>query len=682
MSLDFSSVRVEDLMDREWTLVNHLGGYASSSVAGINTRKYHGLLVAAMQPPLKRMVILSRVEDAIIAGGRHVPLSSCEYPGGIHPTGHRFLRAFNAVPYPRWAYQGEGWTIEKNLRLVEGQNTAILTYTLLTADQPVQLELKPLFALRGIHDLMYQWTGHRNADAADRAGRHYCIAETPRTPTVYFAQDGTYTSEPNWYLATIYRREIERGYSGLEDLWMPGVCRWTLEQGKSVHFACSTDPIDLDRLIERLSPDGIAVQRTGARDISSSARSAGAVEEIRRPDGAVQSLLRASDQFIASDGKGKTTLMARFPWSPVLVRDALIGFSGTLLVPRRFAEARSFLDQMLPLLRDGLLPSSLPEDGSPPVYTAADTSLWFIQAIFDYLRYSRDTLTVAPLYKAAMEIIQRYRSGTALGIQCDAEGLLTSRWPATPVTWMDAKCGDWVITPRHGRAVEIQALWYNALRIVSGMSERSGNPALAGELSRLAVRCKAAFNDRFWNPDTRCLHDVVLDRGADPSIRPNQIFTISLPHSILAAERHATVLERVRQFLLTPMGLRTLCTDEPSYQGRYAADVVSRDRAYHQGCAFPWLLGPFITAMIRTYGQSDSVLRLSREILQPSLTYLQNDGLGQICELFDGDSPQRPGGAITSVRSVAEILRCFMEDVLDVRPLPGDMPIPSESART
>lgn len=674
MSMDISNLRVHELMDREWTAVNQLGGYASSSVAGINTRKYHGLLVAAMQPPLKRMVILSRVEDAVIAGGRAHALSSCEYPGGIHPAGHQKLRAFSANPYPRWAYQGEGWTIEKNLRLIPGENTAIISYTLLAGDRAVQLEVKPLFALRGIHELMYQWNGRLDAEQIEPSGQHLRIASTARTPDVYFAHNGEFWPQPNWYLATIYRREIERGYSGLEDLWMPGACRWQLTPGKSVHFACSTEPIELDRALSRLQAPRDANAATVTAILQDTdLPPAQSSEETRHAQQMLGVLLRASGQFVAKTSAGATMLLARFPWSPVLVRDALIGFPGTLLVSRRFGEAKSFLYSLIPLLHEGLLPSSLPEDGSPPIYMAADTSLWFIHAIHEYLRYTDDYASAPQLYDAAAKIVQKYRAGTSLGIQCDVDGLILTRWPGMPTTWMDAKCADWVITPRHGRPVELQALWFNALRTVASLAERFGPPETADELTRLSMKCKAAFNERFWNASTRCLNDVVLDKGADESIRPNQLLAISLPFPILAPERHATVLERVRQSLLTPMGLRSLAPEDPSYQGRHAADIVSRDRSYHQGCAFPWLLGPFISAMLRTYGQSASMLRQARDMLAPCIAFMETQGAGQLPELFDGDLPQRPGGAVASICSTGELLRAFTEDLLQVQPHGGEI---------
>ena len=675
-SQDLSSMRVHDLMEREWLVTNRLGGYASSSIPSINTRKYHGLLVASMQPPVKRTVILSRVEDIVQMGSRTLPLSACEYPGAIHPNGYQLIRAFSAQPFPRWAYQGEGWTIEKNLQLVHGENTVLISYTLLASDGPVEVEMKPLFALRGIHDLTYQWNSRMHAQALDRGQHNLVIPATARTPEAYFAHDGIYRAEPNWYLATIYRREIERGYSGLEDVWTPGAVRWKLEPGKAVHFACSTGAIDLEDLLYRLQ-----TSNPSPRTLVISAPDSGLTEEVKKSNEEIQILFSATQAFVAKDANHRTAMLARYPWSPLLTRDALIGLPGTLLVPRRFVEAKQFLDTMFATVKDGLLPSSFPEDGSAPIYTAADTSLWLIHAADQYLRYSADHLSLQHWYEPVTKIVANYQAGAGLGITCDIDGLIVARAPGIPTTWMDAKCGDWVITPRHGRAVEVQALWYNALRILASWCERMGDGKRCSDFARLAMRVKAAFNERFWNVDARCLFDVVLEKGADQSVRPNQLLAMSLTYPVLAPERHATVLERIRQSLLTPLGVRTLSPEDPSYQGRYIGDPVSRDRAYHQGSAFTWLLGPYVTALVRTYGTSDSVLRQSRDVLSGVIRYMQSEGVGQLCELFDGDAPHRPGGATASVAAVGEVLRAYVEDILDCKPGTERKLIPSPLAR-
>jgi predicted glycogen debranching enzyme len=621
-----------------------------------------------MSPPVRRMVILSRVEDFVRTAGRVDPISCSEYPGVVHPNGRSFLKAFSPTPYPRWAYQGDGWTIEKNVRLLPGENTVLLCYTLLTGNKSVELEVRPLFALRGIHEMMYQSSGRLSAQI--RSARTLHIGATSRTPEVFIAHDGAFDSHPNWYLGTIYRREAERGYSAMEDVWMPGPIRWKLEPGRSVHLVCSTDPIDFEHVIERAEQLAEDVRLCTNREIASANHPN---TPIRLTDSTLQTLICAADQFVASASDHTRTVMGGFPWQSVSGRDALISFTGLYLVPRRFAEAKELLTSFLSRVHHGLTPNEFPEDGGSPAYTSADASLWLANGIYAYLKYTNDETFVAEhLLEPLVRILRRYRVGTSLGIQCDENGLLATRQPGFGTTWMNAKIADWVITPRAGRPVELNALWYNALRIAAELSERFGQRDVAEEFTTLAASVADAFNAKFWDGERNCCHDVVLDNGVDSTVRPNQLLAISLPHPVLWPDRWMPCIETVEKKLLTPFGLRTLAPDETGYAGRYQGDVVSRDRAYHQGSAYPWLLGPYVTALVRAHGRTDLARTEAREALASCVQYLEGDGLGQICELFDGDAPHRPGGAVASARSVAEILRCYVEDCLD--PAPPKMP--------
>jgi predicted glycogen debranching enzyme len=654
---------LDDLVSQEWLTTNQIGGYACSTAAGLNTRKYHGLLVASMATPVRRMVLLSRVEENLIINGEPYPLASSEYPGAIHPDGYTRLRAFSHEPHPRWAYQNDHFTLEKSLRMVRGENTVVLSYTLLTADAPVKLELRPLFALRGIHELNFQWNGQ--LDAQKRSTRHYRIPPTSRTPEVFFSLDGRFDVEGCWYMSTIYRREEQRGYAGLEDLWMPGVARWTLHPGQTVHFVCSTEPVRVDDAVAKVQRQVPALPPMALG-----------------MDATVAALLRAADQFVVQQGKSAVGVIAQYPWASPSGRDAMIGFTGLLLVPRRFAEAAAVLERMIEHLRDGLMPSEFPEDGSAPRYLGADVSLWFIQAVHDYIRYTNDESPLrARLCDAVVRIIRSYQAGTRLGIGIDADGLLISHEPGRGTSWMDAKVGDWVITPRQGRPVELNALWYNALRIASQMCDHAGRNSWSSEFSILADSVKQSFNRRFWNEMAGCCFDVVTDRGADPSIRPNQLLAISLPHAVLADDRHARALEKVRSELLTAHAVRTLACGDPSFQPHYRGDVVSRDRAYHQGSAYPWLLGPYIKAMLKARGRSASTRAEALQCLDGVLHHLTQAGTGQICELFDATALFAPGGAIASARSVGQVLQAYAEDVLELqpRPLPAAAASPAKS---
>jgi predicted glycogen debranching enzyme len=675
---DISSLNFDGLIAREWLAVNGLGGYASSTLCGMNTRKYHGLLVAAMTPPVRRMVLLSHVDETVTTESGPSPLACNEYPGTIYPQGYRLLRAFSAEPYPRWAYQGPGFTLEKSVSLLRGENTVCLTYTLLGGGKPVSLEARPLLALRGIHELTYQWNGRLLAEV--RREGQVRIPATTRTPEVFFAHDGEFRGEPYWYLNAIYRGEENRGYAGLEDLWNPGLFRWNLAPGQSVHLICSADPVKVDRVLEDLNRAVEELDRGAATTPSQGAEGR---------DETLEALLRAASAFVVTlppDAPLPVHVIGQYPWSPPQARAALIGMTGLLLIPGRLGEARRLLHSLASQLRDGLIPSEFPEDGSAPRYLAADVSLWFIAAVGDYLRYSDDLPTLRALWPAIESIIQSYRQGTKLGIASDDDELIVTRSPGVPASWMDAQVGEWVVTPRQGRTVELNALWFNALKFAATFAERLEKKSAGLELNQLAEKVKLSFNQKFWNENLKCCFDVVSESGYEASIRPNQIFAISLQYPVLESSRQEAVLRTVVNELLTPLGVRTLSRGDAAYQGRYADSVVSRDRAQHQGTAYPWLLGPLATAEARLHGRESQTITRIRQWLQPCLDLLQGDGLGQIGELFDGDSPHRPGGAIASALSVAEILRSYAQEVLGIGPhstsKPKIAPIPGESPLT
>jgi predicted glycogen debranching enzyme len=673
-SFDAGGMPIEGLIAREWLAANGIGGFASSTVPCCNTRKYHGLLVAAMAAPVRRMVLLSRMEETVHCDGWPHALSTNEYPGKFHPEGYRALRAFSPEPFPRWAFQGENWTLQKELCLLREQNTVVLTYTLLAGQRPVSLELRPLFALRPIHELGLQWNGKLVTETRAGGTSHH-IPATTRTPEVFFAHTGAFEPEPNWYLNTIYRREQERGYAGLEDVWAPGVLRFTLKAGQSAHFVCSADPFELDVALEQVHAYGATTSKCGALE---SVYVAPSPSPDAQDDRTLADLTYSASQFlvhgIAANASSPDAIPAAvvggYPWSPPSGRAALAGFAGLFLVTGRHDEGRSLLLSMAAKLDRGLMPSDFQENGSAPLYLGADVALWFANAVYAYLRYTRDEATVGgPLYETLLRIIEQYRRGTRLGISVDDTGLLRTHAPAAATTWMDAKVGDWVITPRQGRPVEINALWYNAVSIAAELATRFGRTTTADDLSALSRLIKFAFNDRFWHAAAGCCHDVVSDRGPDPAIRPNQLLAMSLPFPVLSIDRHSTALETVLQELKTPLGVRTLSPRDPGYVGRYAGNVVARDRAAHGGSAYPWLLGPLVTAYVRVHGRGDASRREASEILQGCIDHLASDGLGQLPELFDGDAPHNCGGAIASALSIAEVLRAYFEDVLDRAPV-------------
>jgi predicted glycogen debranching enzyme len=638
------------LIAKEWLVTNGIGGYASSTLPSVNTRKYHGLLVASMAPPVRRMVLLSRVEETISFGGNAWSLASNEYAGIVHPRGFEFLRAFSASPMPRWAYQGDGWTIEKTLTLLHGENAVCLSYTLLAGDHPVELNVRPLLALRPIHELMYQWNGPLVVEK--RGKRQYRVPPTARTPEVFFAHDGAFGGQPAWYLNTIYRHEPARGYAGLEDVWSPAELRWTLYPGQAAHFVCSADPIDFDATLARVQ-----------HQCESEAMAEVAFDADRAPVPLQRSIKRFVLDLPADMMARRGPCVTQYPWATPSVRDLLIGFTGTYLVTGQFEHARSALLGVAGTLRDGLIATSFPEDGSGPIYRGADVSLWFVNAVHEYLRYTDDRSTVAKqLLEPVLSIVAAYEGPTVLGTSIDTDGLLQTRCAGIAATWMDAQLGVHPITPRTGKAVELNALWHNALCIAADLCAANDHVDEAAALRHRAEQVKAAFNATFWNVALEACYDVVAPAGPDASIRPNQVLAASLPYPVLSTDRHVPMLETVRDHLLTPWGLRTLSPSDGKYVDRYQGNVVARDRALHNGAVYPWLLGPFIAAWVNAHARSPAARAQAAGWLQHCIDYAGGIGVGYLPELFAGDAPHAPGGAVASLPSIAEVLRAYIED--------------------
>ena len=635
---------LDALIEREWLTANGIGGYACSTVPGLNTRKYHGLLVASMAPPVRRMVLLSRVEETLWCRGQRFALDCNEYPGVIYPQGHRHLREFFPGSSPRWIYEGDGWRIEKRLTLIHGSNTVVVTYKLLEGDE-IDFQLRPLMPLRPIHDLTYQFNGRLTVQ--DRDQHHHRVPATSKTPEVFFAHDGQFTPQPNWYLNQIYRREQQRGYGGLEDLWTPGAIRYHLAVGKQVRFICSTDPIDLRKL-----------------------KSCGDYGRVPVADSIVKMLCEAAGQFVVRAANRSPAVIAGYPWLGVRTRDALIGFGGLFLVQGRLEEARDFLLSLTARMKNGLMPSEFAEDGTGPVYRSADIVLWFANAAWNYLRYvpNADQQTIGQLLDTILNAIDAYRAGTDLGISVDSDGLIGSACANETTSWMDARNADCIVTPRTGKPVELNALWYNALRVAATLCARIGRTDRATDLNAFAQSVSNAFNERFWNVAESCCFDVLTETGVDASIRPNQILAASLPFPVLSIDRHDAILNKVRSSLLVPTGIRTLSPTDPKYRPQYTGNVAQRDAAHHNGSGFPWLLGPYAQLFLRVHGKTPRTRAAIAELLKPCLDFAAGQGMGQIPELFDADSPHAPGGALASATSVGQLLRCYVEDVLGKEP--------------
>lgn len=627
----------ESALQLEWLDTNGLGGFASSTVAGLNTRRYHGLLTAATNPPVGRVVMLSKLEETVIVGDRRFDLSSNRYPGAIHPRGLEYLTAFTTDPVPTFTYEVEGVTVRKSVFMVHGENTTVVQYDVTPG---AALEVRPLIAFRDYHSLT-RANGALNAAIVRTPG---CALLKPYNdlPALYLAHDADeLAASGDWYYNFEYDRERERGLDFQEDLFCPCVLRFS-HRGRASIIA-STEPRN-------------ATAAPLLRDMEECRRAA---VEARAPvpDPLVRRLTRAADQYIVQRGT-LSTIVAGYHWFSDWGRDTMIALPGLTLTTGDFESARSILLAFAGALDRGMLPNRFPDAGETPEYNTVDATLWFFEAVRAYVKASGDlAFATKTLYPRLKDIVAWHLQGTRYGIAVDRDGLLQCGVPGSQLTWMDAKIGDWVVTPRYGKPVEIQALWYNALRIAESFAKSKGDADFALLTGSLAGLAAASFNALFWNHSTGCLYDCINGTDKDAAIRPNQIFAVSLHHPLLEGERARSVVDVVRRELLTPAGLRSLAPDDPAYRPRYEGGVFERDSAYHQGTVWPWLLGPFVTAYLRTGGDR----RTAMQWLDNISAYLDSTCIGQIAEIADAEAPHAPKGCVAQAWSIAEILRVAVE---------------------
>ena len=643
--------QLEGGLRREWLETNGIGGFASATINGCNTRRYHGLLVAATKPPVGRLVVLSKLEETLVINGGGFELSTNSYPGAIHPQGFHFLKQFRLDPFPVFTFEVDGTIIEKTVFMVAGENTTVIEYRLLNGAE-AELELRPLVAFRDYHSLTHE-NGAINANVESRDGV-LTLSPYQGLPDLHLGNNATQVQNTgDWYRSFQYEAERERGLDYTEDLFNPCV----------LHFELSSGPAIVIASTERRE----ASLAGGFREAEVQRRAANL---LRAPvnDAFVKLLTSATDSYIVSRGNQKSVI-AGYHWFSDWGRDTMIALPGLTLPTKRFDVARSILRTFAGSVDRGMLPNRFPDAGETPEYNTVDATLWFFEAARSYLAYTGDLDFIRDeLYSVLSDIIAWHVRGTRYNIKLDPTGLLNSGEAGVQLTWMDAKVGDWVVTPRRGKPVEIQALWYNAVCIMEDFAARLKDESARKRYNSMAAVTKWSFNRLFWNEKGGYLYDVVNGGPPDASIRPNQILSVSLAHSMLSTERATQVVNVVQEHLLTPYGLRSLAPCDPQYRGRYTGDGASRDGAYHQGTVWPWLMGPFITAFIKVNGGSEAARRQAEEWLNPLKDHLSDAGLGHISEIFDGDPPQRPVGCIAQAWSVAEILRATVEDIHSVRP--------------
>jgi predicted glycogen debranching enzyme len=647
----------------EWLVTNGVGGYAAGTSAGVPTRRYHGLLISALPNPLGRVVMLSSLREEL-----HLPNGSSVRLGGWSRREWRsedrgVLREFGLdLDLPVWRYRFGDAALERRVMMPHGRNTVHVSYRLTAGESGGRLRLRPAF----------QWR-EQEKPVSDESGLRYSlswsenrleISAVSRFPPLRLwasAVRSRFVIEPVALEHVLYPVEEERGYPSTGELWSPGYYVVDLPVGSEITLVASTE--DWPVLLA-LSP-GEAKAASRERRAMLLARAAPSVRS--GPGGR---LVLAADAFVVSPGyrlheveraraagKELRTVLAGFHWFTDWGRDTMISLEGLTLLTGRFAEARQILLTFGRYVKDGLIPNMFPVGSNEGLYNTADATLWFFHAVGRYLQFTHDSALLAVLRPTLAEIVEAHLAGTTFGIGVDPEdGLLRQGSPTMPLTWMDAVFEGQVITPRRGKAVEINALWYNAVRLMAHWADADGS-ASARAYAELSTRVADSFNRRFWNASLGCLYDVVDgEDGADASFRPNQIFAVSLPYPVLRRDRWDAVVEAVRQRLLTPYGLRSLAPGEPDYHSTYHGNLRSRDSAYHQGTVWAWLIGPFVDAWLRVHPANAPT---AGAFLAALIEHLDEFGAGSVAEVFDAEPPYTPRGCIAQAWSVAELLRAL-----------------------
>jgi predicted glycogen debranching enzyme len=620
---------------REWLLTDGLGGYASSTLLGLNTRRYHGLLVVATRPPLGRMVLLAKLDETLVLDDRRHELATNVLADSVEPRGFDAALRFSLDPLPTLTWAVDGGTLTRSVARVHGEPATACVYAYEGA-RPASLELRPLVAFRDHHALQ-----HENAaldPAVVHEGPDVVLRPYPGCPELRLrVPEGGFEADARWFRRFVYERERERGYEFEEDLFGHGVFRVTLYPGEVATLLAWSGPIPAGVEAVEL----LAAERTRLR---------------QGPPGFLGDLGRAADAFVVRRGEAGRSVIAGYPWYCDGGRDAMIALPGLCLSTRRYAEARRILLEQARHLDAGSIPSRFLEGGGAPEYDAADAPLWMVIAVQRYLDATGDRAFVRrALQPVVFAILDGYRRGARHGVRMTPEGLLSRGQPGGPATWMDARLDGALVTPRDGAAVELQALWYNALLVGAALAGRDGDARRSREWTSLASLARGSFVRVFWAEQAGYLADVVRDGVRDLSLRPNQLWAVGLPHALLPLDKAARVLDAVKRELLTPAGLRSIAPSDPGYRAVCDEAERSRGGACHQGTVWPFLMGVYFDALIRVHGEAGA--REARDWLRDFEGHLEEAGVGFVGELFDGDPPHRARGAIAQAWSVAELLR-------------------------
>ncbi|MEO8340150.1 MAG: amylo-alpha-1,6-glucosidase, partial [Nitrospirota bacterium] len=614
----------------EWLDTNGRGGFASGTVAGANTRRYHALLLTARKPPSERFVLVNHLEEWLDIDGQAIPLSTNVYPDAVYPTGYEHCLEFSTDPWPTWTFDCNGITIQREILSIHGRDMVMVRWRPIgkTLSRAV-LRVRPKLTGRDYHGAHYE-NGSLSTEAQVGNGMvlwHWYS----NLPPVRAFHAGGYRHEPQWYRHLQFPLEQQRGLNAEEDWWSPGEFTFDLESGSIRTLALTSETID------QLDVAALVKSEKSRRD---TVRQAAPID-----DSLAGELWCAAESYLSARGN-RQTIIAGYPWFTDWGRGTCMSLPGLCLVTGRLEMAWQVIASFAVHVSEGMVPNRFPDGGEQPKYNTIDASLWFLHAIDRYLAASRDAVRVRETaWPAVKQILDGYRRGTRYGIRMDEDGLITGGVPGAQLTWMDAKVGEWVVTPRHGKPVEIQALWVRALEVGDTLARRFGEADYADRCRNDRSQAIASFRKRFWYEAGGYLYDVIDGPdGDDASLRPNQLYAISLVDDMVPRDQARKILRLVEEQLLTPVGLRTLSPDDPRYRGTYEGGVWERDRAYHQGTVWPFLLGPWVTAWVKVHGKNAVAITQARAFLDGIGTHLNEACLGHVSEIFDAEAPYTPRG--------------------------------------
>lgn len=651
---------------REWAVTNGIGGYAGSSMIGAHSRTHQGYLIASLHAPIERYLVFSKINETATVGTSTVSFETSQHCASgktVYTEGQKFLTSFIYDGSVHYTYETDNFSFEKHITLKRNANVCAVSYELTAGDSDCTFTLTPLFNYREHSESSTPDTLRFDTFTEDRT--FYLVPEKNKDIAIRFqTSEGTFSERETVYDIDMQLQiEVDLETDGLDCHYCPVDLSIAVPANttKKVSILCSIGDVN-----ERPAP----VSATEAFSIlEENARChAELFEKAGYHDSFANQLVLASDQFLTYRESTKMmTVLAGLPWFTDWGRDTMIAFTGLTLCTKRFKEAEEILLTFAQYIRHGIVPNMFPDDNMPPLYNTVDASLWYFYAVYQYLHYNpaaeAEAFVKEQIFPHLKEIISAYEKGTDFSIYMEDDGLIHAGSGLDQITWMDVRVGDWVATPRHGKPVEINALWYNALRIMESLCEKFDEDASAYRTR--AEQVKESFNAKFWDSANQCLFDVVDGDEPDDHIRPNQVYAVSLPFSLLPEEQEKAVVALVEKELFVGCGLRSLAPDHPDYHGIYCGALAKRDAAYHQGTAWGFLLGGFFSAYMKVNHHSSSAVENAVHMLEPVRKHLSDSGcIGSISEIFDGDTPHNPRGCYAQAWSVGEVLRCYCEDIL------------------